>query len=218
MNTRRTWILILILLALVGLWLYLKNKPESPSAEADTTPTVTVKPMEFLFPKEEGVVTSILIKNRAGTTLKLTRVGSDWSMSQPDSAKADTAAVEEAASQLTAISVETQLSLDPSQVGLTDPEFTITVEFSSGKSITTRIGDVTPIETGYYASKEDGVVIVVSKDGIDVLTAMLNTLPYAETPTPSPTPAPTGTPTPTAAATETIPASGSETPTVTEMP
>jgi hypothetical protein len=214
MNTRRTWLLIILLLALTGFWLYQKYKPESSAAEADATPTATVKLMEFLLPKEEGIVTSMTITSRDGTSVALKRAGADWIMTQPESAKADPAAVEAAASQLTTITIVSHLDLNPSDAGLSNPSFIFTIGLSSGNSIMVEIGDLIPIGNGYYARKEDGGVTVISQDGVDVLTAMLASPPYAETPTPSPTPAPTGTPTPVS--TDIVPVSSLEMQTATK--
>jgi hypothetical protein len=208
MVKRQTWILLALFLALAGFAIYLKYNPQAPAPDKNATPTATTAPVEFLFSAQEGVVTSILIESREGESIGVKRAGNAWMVTRPFEAAAEPTSVEAAASQVTALTVLARLDLDPAAAGLKVPAYTITIGFSSGKSFIAQIGDETPTGTGYYVRKEDGSVLVISRDGIDALLGLLLYPPFLETPTPSPIP-PTETPTPSAA---------SETPTVTKTP
>lgn len=211
MIKRSTWIVLAICLGLVGVFIYLQKSANTFPAPSPITP-MPIPTMEYLFPAQEGVVTSILIENREGKSLGLERVNGAWAITKPFKAAAIQSSVEEAASQITALPVLDHLDLKDADVGLTAPAYTITIRLSSGKTIAAQIGDETPTGSGYYVRKEGGPVLVVGKYGILALTGMLDAPPYVETPTPSPTPVPL-TETPARTATPV-----SETPTATKSP
>jgi len=201
MIKKQTWALLALFAVLAGIALFLKYKPSTDTPVEGEIPLATVAPVEFLFPAEEGVVTSIRIENREGDVIGLERGESAWSITQPFEAEATQASVEEAASQVTALAILNRLELDPAVVGLKSPAYTITVGFSSGNFITAQVGDVTPTDSGYYVRKEDGSVLVVTKYGLDSLLNLVLYPPYVETPTPSPispteTAVPSATPNP----------------------
>jgi hypothetical protein len=202
MVKKQTWILLALFAVLAGFALFLKYRTPSET-EAESTLPPTTEPVEFLFPAEEGVVTSILIQSREGEVIEVKRSEDAWVVTQPVETEADQASVEEAASQAAALTVLHRLDLDPAVVGLKSPTYTITVGFSSGKFYSAQVGDVTPIESGYYVRKDDGSILVIDKYGMDALINLVLYPPYEETPTPSPAPE-TETPTPEASATPTV--------------
>ncbi len=199
MVKKQTWILLVLFAALAGFALFLKYKPSSET-EVEATLAPTTEPVEFLFPAEEGVITSLLIQSREGDVIGVERGENGWMVTQPIETEAAQASVEEAVSQAAALTVLNRLDLDPAVVGLKSPAYTITVGFSSGNFIIAQVGDVTPTESGYYVRKDDGSIIVIDKYGMDALINLALYPPYEETPTPSPTPE-TVTPTPEASAT-----------------
>lgn len=199
MVKKQTWILLVLFAVLAGFALFLKYKPSSETEAVATLPPTT-EPVEFLFPAEEGVITSMLIQSREGDVIGVERGESGWMVTQPFETEATQASVEEAASQVAALTVLNRLDLDPAVVGLKSPAYTITVGFSSGKFYIAQVGDVTPTESGYYVRKDDGSIIVIDKYGMDALLNLVLYPPYEETPTPSPAPE-TETPTPEASTT-----------------
>jgi hypothetical protein len=78
--------------------------------------------------------------------------------------------------------VDTVPDVDPEIVGLQDPEYVLTIKFTSGVERSVDIGVITPSESGYYVRDGDGVVIV-SRSAIDALLGLLTNPPYLETPT-----------------------------------
>lgn len=196
MIRRSTVVYIVLLLALAGTYYYLNNRNKTADIEVTAEPSSEVT-QAYLFTAEEGTPTSIRIESKTGDTVEVTR-GSDnaWAVIQPREAKADQAAVEAAATQITTIRILDNVpDLDPKIVGLEPPEGVLTVNFTKGGKRTVDIGVITPTESGYYVRNIDGKVVVVSKSAIDSLLGMLIAPPYLETLTPSPVP-PTETLTP----------------------
>ncbi len=212
MFKRNTWFLLALFAALAGFAVYLNYKPETETPDADATPPPTAAPIEYLFPAQEEEPTSLLIESREGEAVRLERGENGWALTRPLAAEANQGSVEAAISQLAALSVVTRLELDPADVGLQSPAYTITVGFSSGRFIRARIGDETPTGTGYYVRKDEGNILVINKYGLDALLDMLKSPPYLASPTPSSLP--TETPIPTVTETP-LPA---EPPTATKTP
>src|SRR5687768_7196999 len=187
MIRRSTVVYIALLLVLAGAYYYLNNR-EQP---ADIELTLTVEPtseVSYLFTANEGTPTSIRIESKAGDTVEVTR-GEDnaWALTQPDEATADQAAAEAAASQVTTMHIlDTVPDVDPGIVGLEDPEYVLTIKFTSGGQRTVDVGVITPSESGYYVRDAEGAVVIISRSAIDALLGLLTNPPYLETPTPSP--------------------------------
>jgi hypothetical protein len=212
MVKRNTWVLLALFAVLAGFALFLKYKPASEPVEADVTPSATLAPVEFLLPTDQGDITSLLIESREGGVVGLELKDNVWVLTKPFDAAATQTSLQDAVSQLTSFTAISRVEVDPTVVGLKSPVYTITVGFSSGKSVITQIGDITPTESGYYVRKEDGSILVVDKYGIESLLELFTYPPYVETPTPSPLP-PTETLTPSPTSTPFV-----ETPVVTKTP
>jgi hypothetical protein len=184
MIRRSTVVYIVLLLVLAGAYYYLNNREPSADIELTVEPTSEAS---YLFTAEEGTPTSIRIESKTGETIEVTR-GEDnaWALTQPDEAKADQAAAEAAASQITTMRiVDTVPDVDPGIVGLEDPEYVLTIQFTSGEERTVDVGVITPSESGYYV-RDAEEVIIVSRSAIDSLLGLLTNPPYLETPTPPP--------------------------------
>ena len=196
MIRRPTVVYIVLLLALAGAYYYLNNRNKTADIEVTVEPSSEVT-QAYLFTAEEGTPTRIRIESKTGDTVEVAR-GADnaWTVIQPLEAKADQAAVEAAATQITSMSIlDTVPDVDPKIVGLETPEGVLTVNFTKGGERTVDIGVITPTESGYYVRSTDDKIVIVSKSAIDSLLGMLIAPPYLETLTPSPIP-PTETLTP----------------------
>jgi hypothetical protein len=79
--------------------------------------------------------------------------------------------------------LETVPDVDLSIVGLQDPEYVLTIEFTSGGERSVDVGVITPSESGYYV-RDGEKVVIVSRSAIDALLGLLTSPPYLETPTP----------------------------------
>jgi len=196
---RRSTIVYLLLFAIVaGAYYYLKNKSANSDATADIA--ITLEPqneISYVFGSENGQPTSIRVESQAGETVELVRNAENaWVVNLPIEATADQGSVEAAASQILALRITDTLAstVRPEDIGLDKPEYTIMVKFNDGVERKAQIGVITTSESGYYVRANDKLVIV-GRSGIDVLTGLLSSPPYLETPTPSPIP-PTATETP----------------------
>jgi uncharacterized protein DUF4340 len=196
MIRRTTVVYIVLFLALAGAYYYLNHREKPADIAVTSEPTSEIS---YLFTAQDGTPSSIRIESKAGQAVEIAR-GADnaWALTRPTSAKADQAAAEAAASQISTMSVlDTVPNVDPKIVGLETPEYVLTVKFTNGVERTVDIGVVTPTESGYYVRNAQDKVVIVSKSAIDALLELLNNPPYSETLTPSPAPPPeTSTPLP----------------------
>lgn len=190
-----TVVYIVLLLALVGAYLYLRNREQPADIEVTVEPGSEVS-QAYLFPAEEGTSTSIRIESRTGEAVEVAR-GADnaWTLIEPIEAKADQAAAEAAASQITTMRIlDTVPDVDPKIVGLENPEYVLTLKFTGGGERTVDVGVITPTQSGYYVRDSAGEVVIVSRDAIDPLIGLLDNPPYLETPTAAPATLESGTP------------------------
>lgn len=179
---RSTWIVLVIFLALAGLTFYL-NQKEPATEELDITPAA---PVEFLLPESDGLPTSIDIKSEAGERVTVMRNEAGvWVLKQPVETEANQGSAEAAATQLTSLRIVSHPEVAPDVVGLNPPSYTLTVELTGGTVKTVRIGDLTPTESGYYASFGNSEeVLIISKTGLDALLILLESPPFESTPAP----------------------------------
>jgi Domain of unknown function (DUF4340) len=181
---RSTIVFLLLLVVMAGLYYYLNNR-EKPADIA-----LTLEPEEqrsYLFTAEDGVPTSIRIESKTGEEVEVAR-GADnaWSVVLPTEAQADQAAAEAAASQVTTLRIlDTIPDVDPEIVGLDDPEYVLTIQFTSDVERKAEIGVITPTESGYYVRNGAGEIVIVSKSSVDSLLGLLTNPPYLETPLPT---------------------------------
>src|SRR5688572_6704656 len=184
---RSTVIYLLLFLVLAGTYYYLDNREQPADISLTIEPSAEVS---YLFTAEDGLPTSIHIESKSGDTVEVTRDAENaWVMTQPIEGKADQASAEAAASQVATMQiVDTVPDVDPDIVGLTDPEYTLTIQFTSGVERKAEIGVITPTESGYYVRNSNGDIVIISRSSVDALLALLTNPPYLETPTLSPIP------------------------------
>jgi hypothetical protein len=114
---------------------------------------------------------------------------------KPFVAEADQGLVEAAAAQISALQVISPINdgKSPSDYGLDNPAYTITIGFGSGKERTLEVGDATPSNSGYYVRVDKDKMMIADLSGISSLLQLSFFPPYLNTPTPTALPA---TPTP----------------------
>ena len=189
MHRRFPVIYILLLGLLVGAYYYLNQRAQSADTDiADIA--ITFAPEEeiaYLFSSEDGAPTSIRVESQTGEVVELARNAENaWALILPIEASAEQGLSEAVASQLTTIRISDRLpNINPKDVGLDAPAYTLTVKFTNGVERIAEIGVITPTENGYYV-RIDGEIVIVSRNAIDALVGLLTNPPYAETPTPSP--------------------------------
>lgn len=184
---RSTIVFLLLLVALAGVYYYLSNREEPADIALTLEPESQTS---YLFTAEDGSPTRIRVDAKTGEVVEVAR-GEDeaWMLVLPEEASADQAAAEAAASQVSTLRIlDTVPDIDPAIVGLTEPEYTLTIRFTSGVERKAEVGVITPTESGYYVRNEAGEVVIVSKSSVDALLGLLTNPPYLETPVPSSTP------------------------------
>jgi hypothetical protein len=135
-----------------------------------------------------------------------------WQITAPQVEAADTGTVESAVSQVSSLSIVTNLGLglQASIFGIDKPHYELTLKTSTDTHIL-EIGSATPTGSGYYVrEKGDSRILIVNKTSLDSVIAFLSQLPLPATPTPAesatPTVAPSATPAETGMATAPPPA------------
>ena len=126
MIRRTTVVYIVLFLALAGAYYYLNHREKPADIALTAEPTSEIS---YLFTAQDGTPSSIRLASKAGQAVEIAR-GADnaWTLIQPTEAKADQAAAEAAASQLSTMSVlDTVPNVDPKIVGLETPEYVLTV-------------------------------------------------------------------------------------------
>jgi hypothetical protein len=195
MIRRSTVVYIVLLLVLAGAYYYLNSREQPAEIELTLEPGTDV-PQAYLFSAEAGTPTSIRIEAKSGETVEVAR-GEDnaWALTEPIEAIADQGAAEAAASQVTTMRVlDTVPNVEPEIVGLQDPEYVLSVNFTEGGERTVDVGVITPTESGYYVRDLADNIVIVSRSAIDSLLGLLTSPPYLETPTPAPVTPEVGTP------------------------
>ena len=183
---RRSTVIYLVLFAIVlGAAYYFNNRQKSADLE---TPTETAAPIEYLFTSADGLPTRIRIASKAGDVVEVARNAENaWALILPEEAAADQGSVEAAATQVTTMRIlERVPNLTPDVVGLDDPEYTMSLQFTSGVERNIEIGVITPTGSGYYVRGEDNEIVIVSNSAVDSLLGLLTNLPFAPTETPPP--------------------------------
>lgn len=195
-----TVITVLLLAGVIALAFYLNREKEAADIETTSTSEATA----YVFGAENGNVSSIEIKPADGETVKVARDENNiWAIELPFEAEADQGSVEAAATQISALTVVSDIEGDPEIFGLDEPVYIITIEYADGKIHTLEVGDATPTNSGYYVRVDKEKMMITGLSGIDSLSNLLFFPPYLYTPTPTSLPA-TATPVPpTEAATAT---------------
>jgi len=193
---RSTIIYLILFAALAGVYLYLNNREQNTDLDLGDLPTPI--PVEYLFTAEDGLPSLIRIQSE-DSLIEVERNSENiWVLTEPIERPADQGLVEAAASQVTTLRVLDHIpGLDPASVGLDQPAYKITLQFTSGVERMVDIGVLTPTETGYYAREMDNEILILSSNAIDALIEMLNNPPYLP---PTPTLLPENNPEPGATA------------------
>jgi hypothetical protein len=194
MVKRPTWILLAVLALVVGVYYILQNHPLK---KVEPTPTTTGD--DLLISQADGALQSLRIYDKKGNNFQMQRdLSKSWVITAPQSGVADQGLAGAAETQVGALRIVTALetSPEPSVVGLDNPNSTLELRFTNGKSHKIEVGNVSPTGSGYYVRYDGGKVYVISQSGIDALLNLLTAPPYPATPTPSMTPESINTPTP----------------------
>jgi hypothetical protein len=193
MIRRSTWILVGLFVVVLAVALYLQRSGRQAEAQATHTPGIA-----YLFEDLGGEVQRLRIAAAGGDTVEVAGgAEGSWTLVESAGLQADEARIDSAVSQLQNLRIVSELENPPpvGEVSLDPPAYRLAVTTADGREHVAFIGDLTPIESGYYAHRDGGPVVVVSKFPVDSLLGLLETPPVVtETPTATPEAEGTGTP------------------------
>ncbi len=206
MDRRLTLILVVVLVVLAAAAWWFERPGRAPAA----TPTPATAPLWTI--ESTSVQRIRLDDTQAQAVVELERAADGtWEIVQPSRQPADTGAVELAISQLSNLSLITDLGtkITLENFGMDKPRYTITLTTAEA-TYTLEVGSPTVTGSGYYVRKQgDERVVVVGTYALESVLAWAQALPLPATATPPPTatlaeptatleafPPPPGTPSP----------------------
>jgi hypothetical protein len=199
MIRRGTLIVIALLIILLGATWFLEWSP-SGKTRAHGTPTATPYPSLFAWNVDQLDTIEISVEGNNPVSLRR-NPDNTWGFSSPQGILADQGKVLQFITSLQ--SMEIQTIMDPTaaldMLGLVQSVRSIKLQINDGSSVTFKIGQTTPTNTGYYCQVNNDIPVVLSKGAVDSMlelatvdalvlptpTVILET-PVLETPTPGP--------------------------------
>jgi hypothetical protein len=181
MIRRSTWIMVLVFVIVLGGALYWQRSRQG--VEAGGTPTAAVS---NLFDTEAQDINVLQLSDAEGNRVEVARgAGDTWTLVEPAGQPADETRINSAVLEAEGLRIVSSLE-DPPQldvIGLEPPRYRLAVTLADGQEQVAFIGDGTPTESGYYARRDGGPVVVVVKPAVDAILDLLTTPPIALTPT-----------------------------------
>jgi hypothetical protein len=183
MVRRSTLILLVVFAILVGFaWILQRNQTNKKEADANTTPTKTVSELFNLTGRQ---VNDINISDSSGNQAEfyLDSTSGNWAIKGLPIDQADSFQIESITAQLTALQAVETLTQPPplDSIGLVEPSYTIIMTTSDGAQLVVRVGDVTPIGSGYYVKVGSDMIVIVDKVVMDDVLGLLTTPPTLST-------------------------------------
>ena len=186
MVRRSTLIVLVVFILLAGLAI-LWPRLQKEGAEQDPTPTIEpALPMIYTLTSQE--ILGIQFSDAAGNQVAVERESAEenWVMEGESGDTTDSTRISSVVGQLLGMratrTFDTALGVD--SVGLDNPAYTITLRTSKGDEITTRVGNLNAVGSGYYIQVDDEPVVIVAKLVLDEILSILTEPPLLPTPTP----------------------------------
>ena len=156
---RSTLIALLVLIALGGLYWYTRQEDNAVSRALAGTPTPTVNAPAFLVDSFDLAVNSLVMELPDGGLFAMNWQQNAWELKSNGLAleNIDQAAATTSAESIKQVRILAEIELNGSleDFGLQPQNATrITIRFENGTSLTLRIGNTTPTDSGYYAIDE----------------------------------------------------------------
>jgi hypothetical protein len=128
------------------------------------------------------------VESNTGDIVEVARNAENaWVLDQPVETSADQGSVETTAGQIATIRILDRVpNLADNVVGLDNPKYTFSIQFTGGVERSIKVGVPTPTGNGYYAKLDEGNTLIISNTGLDALIGLLSNPPYLPTETPSP--------------------------------
>jgi hypothetical protein len=184
---RTTTIVLVVVFAALGLYVLLVQVPKDRAA-AEATPTADTTPRVVWVTTADQVNRLRLAEPATGRSVAVSKDAQGvWTVTEPTAGPADADALLGVTANAAALSVTgvVTTATDLAPFGVLEPQYTLEVGLADGQTLKAAIGVPAPVG-GYYLLREgDTQVMVVSNFGLDSLVALLDTPPYAPTPTPA---------------------------------
>jgi hypothetical protein len=129
------------------------------------------------------------LQQRGGESLTIGRDADGmWTLLDHQPGETDTAGVEAAVSQLASLRslAELEAGADLAVYGLSEPAYILTLTLTGGEQLVLWVGDVTPIQSGYYVQVNENVPQVVSRFSLEAVLTLIDSPPVLPTPAPAP--------------------------------
>jgi hypothetical protein len=201
---KSTWIMLGIFAVLLAAFLLYPKI--APSDEEPVEPTATPHILKSL---DDQALKSILYESPEGETIQLDKVDTlSWTVATHPDGVVTAGNVEEIISYLSGLKILSEVTDDNtlSEVGLDNPQQSITFVYEDGSEYALAFGNLTVLGDGYYTLVNGQDIVVLPDGGIAQLGSLFDAIIHPPTPTPeftetstetSPeTPAPSNTPTP----------------------
>jgi hypothetical protein len=171
------WAFVLALAGLVYYQRWQENRPQEP----EPTPAST-----RLWELDSQAVARLEISRRGGGSFSMGRSPAGlWEAVGAEPDTTDLARAEAAISQLAALQTSATLPAGSLAVfGLQDPAYTLTLTLNGGGRYVLKVGDLTPLGSGYYVQLNDNAPQVVNNFSLDSVLAMVDAPPLVPAPTP----------------------------------
>ena len=192
---KSTWIITGIFAVLLAA--YLLYPKIVPTEEETVEPTATPHVLRSL---DDQALASIIYRSPDGETIQLDKIESlAWTVTTHPESTVTAGNVEEIISYLSGLQVLSEIPEDKSlsELGLADPQQSITFIYEDGSEYALEIGDLTALMDGYYALVNGENIIVLPNSTFDQLAVLFDLVAHPPTPTPEFTETPTESQEPT---------------------
>lgn len=172
MIRRSTLVLVIIFGVLLLLAVGLQQKWFTSGA-ITPTPT-TIPPILDALPKDQ--LASIQVAIASNTTLTLSKQSDGWIINEPTGVSVDQSKVNQLISSLYSLKPDgTDLSGKALETfGITPDSQVITLKGQNSKTITLRIGSMTPTQNDYYIQADDHPAVIVPRFSLESVLKLLD--------------------------------------------
>jgi len=187
MVKKSTLILLIIAVVLVVAYVLLQNQGSLDFNNHSDEPTATPLP-HFIQLEASNLVSLKLTRPEQEDLIISKTADGGWQINVPGASVTE-GNIAQIITEFNAIQVKQQLNLDldPTTLGLDNPQYIFTLTQGDGTQHIIKIGNANPLNTDYYAQLDAGAPVLVSQGSIDNIVSILESAATPPTSTPAPT-------------------------------